>query len=50
MAASPKKKIRVAVDKPGLDGHDRGAIIIARATRDAGVKVIHTGIRGAMRA
>jgi methylmalonyl-CoA mutase C-terminal domain/subunit len=38
-------KIRVLVAKPGLDGHDRGAKIIARALRDAGMEVIYTGIR-----
>ena len=39
------KKIRVLVAKPGLDGHDRGAKIIARALRDAGMEVVYTGIR-----
>lgn len=39
------KKIRVLIAKPGLDGHDRGAKIIARALRDAGMEVIYTGIR-----
>ena len=39
------KKIRVVVAKPGLDGHDRGAKIIARALRDAGMEVIYTGLR-----
>src|ERR1700738_1943421 len=43
MAAS-EKKIRVVVAKPGLDGHDRGAKIIARALRDAGLEVIYTGL------
>jgi methylmalonyl-CoA mutase C-terminal domain/subunit len=38
------RKIRVLVGKPGLDGHDRGAKIIARALRDAGVEVIYTGL------
>jgi len=38
-------KIRVLVAKPGLDGHDRGAKIIARAFRDAGFEVIYTGLR-----
>ena len=38
-------KIRVLVAKPGLDGHDRGAKVIARALRDAGMEVIYTGIR-----
>lgn len=42
MASSP---IRVLVAKPGLDGHDRGAKIIARALRDAGMEVIYTGLR-----
>ncbi|MFZ0975502.1 MAG: cobalamin B12-binding domain-containing protein [Solirubrobacteraceae bacterium] len=44
MAASSEKKIRVVVAKPGLDGHDRGAKIIARALRDAGMEVIYTGL------
>ena len=39
------QKIRVLVAKPGLDGHDRGAKVIARALRDAGMEVIYTGIR-----
>ncbi|MBN1136815.1 MAG: cobalamin B12-binding domain-containing protein [Anaerolineae bacterium] len=39
------KKIRVLIAKPGLDGHDRGAKVIARALRDAGMEVIYTGIR-----
>lgn len=39
------KKIRVLIAKPGLDGHDRGAKVIARALRDAGFEVIYTGIR-----
>ncbi len=43
MAAS-ERKIRVVVAKPGLDGHDRGAKIIARALRDAGMEVIYTGL------
>jgi methylmalonyl-CoA mutase C-terminal domain/subunit len=43
MAAS-NRKIRVVVAKPGLDGHDRGAKIIARALRDAGMEVIYTGL------
>src|ERR1700716_2272695 len=43
-AASPQTKIRVVVAKPGLDGHDRGAKIIARALRDAGMEVIYTGL------
>ena len=41
----PDQKIRVLIAKPGLDGHDRGAKIIARALRDAGMEVIYTGIR-----
>ena len=40
-----EKKIRVLVAKPGLDGHDRGAKVIARALRDAGMEVIYTGLR-----
>src|SRR5215204_725004 len=44
MAATSSKKIRVVVAKPGLDGHDRGAKIIARALRDAGMEVIYTGL------
>lgn len=41
----PEHKIRVLIAKPGLDGHDRGAKIIARALRDAGMEVIYTGLR-----
>src|ERR1700710_3126201 len=41
----PDPKIRVIVAKPGLDGHDRGAKIIARALRDAGMEVIYLGLR-----
>jgi len=41
----PERKIRVLIAKPGLDGHDRGAKIIARALRDAGMEVVYTGIR-----
>jgi methylmalonyl-CoA mutase C-terminal domain/subunit len=45
MSAAPtQRKIRVVVAKPGLDGHDRGAKIIARALRDAGMEVIYTGL------
>jgi len=44
MVTSTEKKIRVVVAKPGLDGHDRGAKIIARALRDAGMEVIYTGL------
>ncbi len=40
-----QKKIRVLIAKPGLDGHDRGAKIIARALRDAGMEVVYTGLR-----
>ncbi|MDT8068779.1 MAG: cobalamin B12-binding domain-containing protein [Terriglobia bacterium] len=40
-----ERKIRVLVAKPGLDGHDRGAKVIARALRDAGMEVIYTGLR-----
>src|SRR5271163_2855659 len=43
-ASTSQKKIRVVVAKPGLDGHDRGAKIIARAMRDAGMEVIYTGL------
>ncbi|MFC1903817.1 cobalamin B12-binding domain-containing protein [Chloroflexota bacterium] len=41
---SPNKKLRVLIAKPGLDGHDRGARIIARGYRDAGFEVIYTGV------
>jgi methylmalonyl-CoA mutase C-terminal domain/subunit len=44
MTATEGRKIRVVVAKPGLDGHDRGAKIIARALRDAGMEVIYTGL------
>lgn len=40
-----KKKIRVLIAKPGLDSHDRGAKVVARALRDAGMEVIYTGLR-----
>ena len=43
-ASTATRKIRVVVAKPGLDGHDRGAKIIARALRDAGMEVIYTGL------
>jgi methylmalonyl-CoA mutase C-terminal domain/subunit len=43
--AMPERKIRVLIAKPGLDGHDRGAKVIARALRDAGMEVIYTGLR-----
>lgn len=45
MADTAVEQIRVLVAKPGLDGHDRGAKIVARALRDAGMEVIYTGIR-----
>src|SRR5436305_10288242 len=45
MVAMADMKIRVLVAKPGLDGHDRGAKVIARALRDAGMEVIYTGLR-----
>ncbi len=41
---SPERKLRILVGKPGLDGHDRGAKIIARAFRDAGFEVVYTGL------
>lgn len=41
---SPERKLRVLIAKPGLDGHDRGARIIARSYRDAGFEVIYTGV------
>ncbi len=48
VAAAPRgkssRKIRILIGKPGLDGHDRGAKIIARALRDAGIEVIYTGL------
>jgi len=44
MATETARKIRIVVAKPGLDGHDRGAKIIARALRDAGMEVIYTGL------
>jgi len=44
MSTTTERKIRVVVAKPGLDGHDRGAKIIARALRDAGMEVIYTGL------
>jgi methylmalonyl-CoA mutase C-terminal domain/subunit len=40
-----KRKIRVLIAKPGLDGHDRGAKVVARTLRDAGMEVIYTGLR-----
>ncbi len=45
MTTTKQEVIRVLVAKPGLDGHDRGAKVIARALRDAGMEVIYTGIR-----
>ncbi len=42
-ASKPSKKIRILVAKPGLDGHDRGALVLCRAFRDAGMEVIYTG-------
>jgi methylmalonyl-CoA mutase C-terminal domain/subunit len=44
-AGQTKHRIRVLVAKPGLDGHDRGAKVVARALRDAGMEVIYTGLR-----
>ncbi len=41
----PERKLRVLIAKPGLDGHDRGARVVARALRDAGMEVIYTGLR-----
>ena len=43
-ATSSQRKIRVVVAKPGLDGHDRGAKVVARALRDAGMEVVYTGL------
>ena len=43
--SAPDRKIRVLVAKPGLDGHDRGAKVIARMLRDAGMEVVYTGLR-----
>ena len=40
-----KRPLRVLIAKPGLDGHDRGALVVARALRDAGMEVIYTGLR-----
>ena len=45
MPTDTVRKIRIVVAKPGLDGHDRGAKVVARALRDAGMEVIYTGIR-----
>jgi len=44
MTTSPVRRIRIVVGKPGLDGHDRGAKIVARALRDAGHEVVYTGL------
>jgi methylmalonyl-CoA mutase C-terminal domain/subunit len=43
--ARPARAVRVLIAKPGLDGHDRGAKVIARALRDAGMEVVYTGLR-----
>src|SRR5437764_14755065 len=45
MSDQTERKIRVLVAKPGLDGHDRGAKIVARALRDSGMEVVYTGLR-----
>jgi len=45
MHAQEPRKIRVIIAKPGLDGHDRGAKVIARSLRDAGMEVVYTGLR-----
>jgi methylmalonyl-CoA mutase C-terminal domain/subunit len=42
--AAPAERIRIVIAKPGLDGHDRGAKVIARALRDAGMEVVYTGL------
>ena len=44
-AASGRRRLRVLIAKPGLDGHDRGAKVVARALRDAGMEVVYTGLR-----
>ena len=44
-ASTTERRIRVLIAKPGLDGHDRGAKVVARALRDAGMEVIYTGLR-----
>jgi methylmalonyl-CoA mutase C-terminal domain/subunit len=44
VASSPNRKLRILMAKPGLDGHDRGVKVIARALRDAGMEVIYTGL------
>lgn len=43
-AKAPNRKIRILVAKPGLDGHDRGALVLCRAFRDAGMEVIYSGL------
>ena len=45
MADTVPRRVRVVIAKPGLDGHDRGAKVVARALRDAGMEVIYTGLR-----
>jgi methylmalonyl-CoA mutase C-terminal domain/subunit len=45
MAEAVRRRTRIVIAKPGLDGHDRGAKVIARALRDAGMEVIYTGLR-----
>jgi methylmalonyl-CoA mutase C-terminal domain/subunit len=45
VSENQQRRIRVVIAKPGLDGHDRGAKVIARALRDAGMEVIYTGLR-----
>ncbi len=45
MTDEQPRKVRVVIAKPGLDGHDRGAKVVARALRDAGIEVIYTGLR-----
>jgi methylmalonyl-CoA mutase C-terminal domain/subunit len=45
MAETAQRRTRVVIAKPGLDGHDRGAKVVARALRDAGMEVIYTGLR-----
>src|SRR5512134_2177518 len=45
MAEAARRRTRVVIAKPGLDGHDRGAKVVARALRDAGMEVIYTGLR-----
>ncbi|GGR33267.1 cobalamin B12-binding domain-containing protein [Deinococcus ruber] len=44
-SAAPERRIRVLIAKPGMDGHDRGAKVVARALRDAGMEVVYTGLR-----